>query len=387
VGRRPVDRDERAGLQRAAPEQGADAAAVAGRVEALGAELREREERLRLALEGSGAGCWDFVPATTTYVWDDRCRELHGLAPGVPVDRALVDATVHPDDRPLVSGARRVVVARDDEAFRIEYRVLLPDGRVRWLRSLGRPVLGPDGQVVRLVGTLADVTAERVAAEEKERRDQFRDLLLGVLGHDLRSPLATIALSADLIARAGVAPPTDAHLTRIHAAVRRMSLMIRQLLDVTRLDLAGELSLAPREVDVGALCRAVVDEVTAGVDAGRVEVEVEGDATLRADPDRLFQVVANLVQNALAHGGGGATVRVVGGDEEVALAVHNGGAPIAPALLPVLFDPFVRGGGSRSGLGLGLFISQQLAALHGGEIDVTSTAEAGTTFTVRLPRT
>ncbi|MFY0521974.1 sensor histidine kinase [Archangium gephyra] len=123
---------------------------------------------------------------------------------------------------------------------------------------------------------------------------------------------------------------------------------------------------------------------------GRVVLSHEpGTYSGEWDPDRLAQVISNLVGNALHHGASHTPVEVALHQEDstLVLTVHNQGAPIPEALLPHVFDPFRgSGGGSRQGLGLGLYIVQQILQAHGGSISVDSRADSGTTFTVRLPR-
>jgi signal transduction histidine kinase len=134
-----------------------------------------------------------------------------------------------------------------------------------------------------------------------------------------------------------------------------------------------------------------VDEVRRAHPGQDIRLETVGDGRALIDRDRLAQVVSNLLGNAVEHGDRSrpVTVELAANGDAVGLLVHNAGSPIPPELLPVIFDPFRRTGGpdKRSrGLGLGLFISQQIVLAHRGRIDVRSTVELGTTFTVTLPR-
>jgi signal transduction histidine kinase len=118
-----------------------------------------------------------------------------------------------------------------------------------------------------------------------------------------------------------------------------------------------------------------------------LRLDVTGDVIGSWDTDRLGRVASNLVGNAVAHGGDGPVhVRLSDQGEQVALEVHNRGAPIDPQVLPVLFEPFRRGDTSHKGLGLGLYIVREIVRAHQGSVDVRSTAAEGTTFTVRLPK-
>ena len=147
-------------------------------------------------------------------------------------------------------------------------------------------------------------------------------------------------------------------------------------------------------MNLAQLTQEVLDEVEVGAREGQLRLSVEGPCEGAWDPGRISQVVQNLVTNALKHGapGGPVTLRLAGEAGGVRLSVHNGGEPIPPTLLPQLFNPFRRGAGRSGasphseGLGLGLYIAQAVIAAHGGRIEAHSSAQAGTTFQVWLPR-
>lgn len=217
----------------------------------------------------------------------------------------------------------------------------------------------------------------------------MREMFVGILGHDLRNPLAGILMSAQVVLGRTDDEALSDPLRRVVANGKRMARMVEQLLDLTRLRLGDGIKLAPRPSDL----RRLVDDVLAehGPDPVRFRFEVTGDATGTWDPDRLQQVASNLVGNAARHGDCGSPVVVsIDGTapERVVLTVHNLGPAIPEELRPVLFAAF-RGhdhGRRGGGLGLGLFITDQLVRAHGGTLEFTSHTETGTTFTMRLPR-
>jgi phosphoserine phosphatase RsbU/P len=164
-----------------------------------------------------------------------------------------------------------------------------------------------------------------------------------------------------------------------------MQRMIEQLLDVTRVRAGSGMPLHRREHDVACLVTKIVDELRASHPGREIALRTDEGCRALVDPDRVAQVVSNLVGNALRHGDATLPVEVtVTVDEKtVAVAVHNFGPPIEPAFLPLLFDPFQRGHrqlGPAEGLGLGLYISERIVSAHGGRIAVSSSAETGTRF-------
>lgn len=229
---------------------------------------------------------------------------------------------------------------------------------------------------------------------EKDEDAFFRERFIGILGHDLRNPLQSITMSAELLMSAGQLDDLQRRsVLRISNAADRMARMINDLLDFTRGRMGGEFPITRVRCDVHAVCRQVIEELTAGHPERKLSFESSGDGWGNFDPDRLAQLVSNLAANALKHGDPNRPVKVTVQDHgsELSIAVHNEGKPIPEDQVSRLFDPFVQlpGDGRRpasDGLGLGLYITQLIVQAHGGSVSVRSTAEEGTTFLVRLPK-
>ena|GEM_PF-1143199 len=227
--------------------------------------------------------------------------------------------------------------------------------------------------------------------QEAQAAIQEREDLVAIVSHDLRTPLNAIALSATtLLKREDVDERITKTAQRIHSSADRASRMIRDLLDFNQARMRG-IPVHREPLNLHEHVRRVVTEVRLAWPERRVSFQASGDGWGQWDGDRLAQVVTNLVGNALQHSPRHTPVRVSTRSEgpDVLLEVHNEGNPISPEVLPGLFEPYQRGpdAGARQGsLGLGLFITRQIVLGHGGTIDVSSTEEEGTTFTVRLPR-
>lgn len=240
---------------------------------------------------------------------------------------------------------------------------------------------------------LASVTARFAAIAKLEETIHFNELFAGVLAHDLRNPLAAMMSAAQLLLmrQEGETNRNTKPISRILQSGQRMTLMIEQLLDFTRARVGGGIEVHPREVNLADLCTQAIDEIELAHPEWEIQREVRGDHGGRWDPDRLLQVISNLVANAGQHGDPAAGIRVTLDGRRadlVSLEIRNQGA-VPAALLPTLFDPF-RGTQHRRdqsrGLGLGLFIVREIVRAHGGTVEVASSEETGTVFTVRLPR-
>jgi signal transduction histidine kinase len=233
----------------------------------------------------------------------------------------------------------------------------------------------------------------RLSVAESALREEasFRERFLAILAHDLRQPLNVFALGSETLAAADTPQDVrDRVKTHFDKATGRMQRMIGELLDFSRTrPQGGGMPIAPKTVDLADIVRDVVDEVRLAQPKRELTLDVVSTCRGTWDADRLAQVVSNLVENALAHSAPDSPVRVVltSVEDRVDVTVENHGSPIAPEVLASLFDPFKRGSsrtiGAR-GLGLGLYIVDQIARAHGGKVMVRSDA-AVTRFNVTLP--
>jgi len=237
------------------------------------------------------------------------------------------------------------------------------------------------------VGTLVREVTEQRIAEQSQRH------VLGVVGHDLRSPLMAISASAELLAAGPLDERAARSVGRILRASGRMDGIIRALVDYTAVQGGPGIVLHPRPTELSSLVRAVAEECETAHAGRTVRVTAPEPVHGEWDGDRVGQAVANLVGNALQYSPADTPVEAAcwRDGEDAVVEVTNAGAPIPADQVPHLFEPFHRGSDERSqrrkGLGLGLYIAVQIAAAHGGSIRVRSDEKSGTTFSVRMPRT
>jgi signal transduction histidine kinase len=212
--------------------------------------------------------------------------------------------------------------------------------------------------------------------------------MIGVLGHDLQTPLSAAKLAASTLQRENLTEAARGRVAVIERATNRMSEMIATLLDFARSRDQGGLPVTRVPTNLAAVARDVASELATASPTRTIQVDVRGELEGRWDPARIGQAIANLVANALEHGDPRGPVRlsVDGSGKAVVVKVKNDGPPIPSELRPVLFEAFSRGDRSRPGLGLGLFIVKEIVVAHGGTIDVESSAEDGTVFKLVLPR-
>jgi len=300
-----------------------------------------------------------------------------------------------PEDLPAAERNVRQVMERGASEVEVRFRhfrtgVSIP---VLWSVFLLRNARGEPDRLATITRDLSE--RKRTAQEREDLIDRLQralhtaDMFVGILGHDLRNPLSAILNGAQLLQMTGdkVVARTAA---RIRSSGNRMGELIEDLLDFTRIRVGQGIQLQLRPADLLDLCRETVAELQAANPSRRIECSSTGNCRGTWDPDRIGQVVSNLVGNAVKHGRPGSPVLVAleGRDEDrVRVRVHNDGPAISQEVRAGLFDPFQRAARLREqGLGLGLYISEWIARLHGGRIDVRSSDREGTDFTLELPR-
>ncbi|MEP0958429.1 ATP-binding protein [Leptolyngbya sp. FACHB-1515] len=375
----------------------------------LEAQLQASEAQVRLATTAANLGLWCWQPDRKQLELSDECKTLFGFAQAEDVSHRQVIDRLHPDDRLRVEAALAQAIA-DGGEYDIEYRLLWPNGSIRWIAAKGRSFAR--GSARQVIGTAQDITRQKVAAQEREqllRREQearrqaetasrTKDEFLAIVSHELRSPLNAILGWAKLLrSRSYDSATIDRALEVIDRNAQAQSQLIDDLLDVSRI-IRGKIKLQHYPVNLTNLLTAAIDAIHPAADSKQIQIATDlADAVESVgDRDRLQQVITNLLSNAIKFtpNGGRVTVRLVAAGNfatpTARLTISDTGIGIHPDFLPFVFDRFRQAQHSttkaQSGLGLGLAIVRNLVELHGGTVEVTSAGEGqGTTFSVELP--
>jgi len=358
--------------------------------------LAESEQRFRQLAENIDEVFWIADPQTTQVlyispayeqVWGRSCRSLYEQP------RSFLDA-VHPDDRERVRVAALEKHARGESTDE-EYRVVRPDGSVRWVRDRGFPVRDAGGRVYRMVGIAEDITDKKRAEESLKEADRRKNEFLATLAHELRNPLAPIRIGLELLRRGqGNAAATDQACGMMERQVSQMVRLIDDLLDISRIT-RGRLQLRKERVELAAAVRNAVETSRPLVEASNHQLAIRlppDPIYLNADPTRLAQVFSNLLNNAAKYTDRGGRIWLTADqrDHEVVVRVRDTGIGIPEEHLPGIFEAFSQTAPalerSQGGLGIGLSLVRGLVELHGGAVDAHSEGPAkGSEFVVRLP--
>jgi signal transduction histidine kinase len=382
------------------------------------AALRASEARLRLALEVAELGTWWFSLIDGSGHLDARAAQIVGLPAGDFADVAQAQAAgTHPDDLAAVQAAVTAGIS-SGAPFELRYRVIRPDGTIRHVASRAVAMVDDEGRPVRLVGTNRDVTAEWEAGVERDRllaaerlaraeaeaarreaeaANRGKSEFLAVMSHELRTPLNAIGGYAELMEMGIRGPVTQAQredLHRIQVSQRHLLGLINEVLNYAKVETGTvRYDLATVRVrDVLAAAEALVAPQTSAKGLTLTIGACPPDLAVRADAEKLRQVLVNLLSNALkfTERGGRIVLECVPSARMVEITVRDSGIGIPTEQLERIFEPFVQVRADLTrpaeGTGLGLALSRDLARGMGGELVVSSMMGQGSTFTLSLPR-
>lgn len=275
-----------------------------------------------------------------------------------------------------------------------EFRALRASVVSHWMSKIKAGAAFEIDDLVRFNEAIDQALAESITTYTGAIQTS-RDIFLGILGHDLRTPLSAISLGADILLRTTeMGARATKTASSIQSSVKRVNQIVGDLLDFTRVQMGPGIPVKRTSTDLGAHCERIVDEMRTAHPEATIVYTHCGAAQGNFDGARLEQVFSNLLGNAVQHGARGApiTVTLDGADDGLMFRVHNSGRPIAAEALPFIFNPMGRYSslsaddhGPNASLGLGLFIAAAIVAAHGGRIDVSSDERAGTQFSVQLP--
>jgi PAS domain S-box-containing protein len=358
--------------------------------------VRERGERLQLALDASGGGSWAWDARTNSLDWDDRFRAQFGFSPAEQPAFDAWLARVKEEDRPQLLGLLdEIMQMKTMEGWNNTYRILRPDGKLMWIQSLGRANRDAEGHLLRLTGLELDVTERKLAEEALRFADLRKNEFLATLGHELRNPLAALSMGLQLARRKSRAESTlTPDLEMMDRQLTQLARLVDDLLDVGRVS-TGKIELRLRSLTLPHVLANAVEEARAAIESRHHEVQIQirpGHHLIRGDSARLTQVIANLIENAAKYTEPGGQIRLSLAHEDgtEVVRVEDDGIGIPAGELPRVFDLFsqvrIHQGGRVEGLGIGLAIVRKLVELHGGTVDASSAGlSRGSTFTVRLP--
>lgn len=345
-------------------------------------QLQEKEEKLRLAVEATNLGTWDYYPLRGVLQWSDTCKEIFGIPVSEKITYQKFLDVLHEEDRERTDQSVQAALKKR-EHYDIEYRVIRrTDGEERWIRATGKAYFNELEEAYRFIGTALDITDRKLAEEQKND-------FLRIAGHELRTPLTSIVgylgLLQRMISESDQARP---FLDKSLQSTLKMRGLISDFLDISKVE-RGELSFNMKKVNLSDLVLEIISNINIPPAQHPLELHIEPDLYIYGDEERLEQVVLNLLNNAQKYSPKDQIINIdlSSGKEKVLLRIKDKGVGMQQKEVERIFQKFYRGesGARVKGMGLGLYIVKKIIDYHGGEIRVQTVPEKGSQFTVEFP--
>ncbi|MES2376239.1 MAG: CheR family methyltransferase [Bacteroidota bacterium] len=356
--------------------------------------LSESKERLKFAVDSAGVGTWDYNPQIRELIWDKRCKEIFDLPPSRTVDIASFFDLIHANDIDRVkTSIKQTLTDADLGEFDLEFRTIPINGKPKWLKAKGRAYFNEAGEAMRFIGTLLDITVQKLIDEATRDLLNKKDEFISIASHELKTPITSLKACLQMVERITSKTPemklAHSFIVKGLKQVDKLVELIKDLLEVTKIQ-AGKLELNKTRFILDDLIKECCEDLQVQSDSHSLIIEGEQVIAVYADRNRMEQVIINLISNAVKYSPGQdkVTITVSGHNREIKIAITDLGIGIPKDKLPFLFDRFYRVDDSSqrySGLGLGLYISAEIVRRHDGVIGIESRPGEGSTFWFTIP--
>lgn len=356
--------------------------------------LAESKERLKFAVDSAGLGTWDYDPQTKEVVWDKRCREIFGLTGADVFDMEKFLATINEDDRVRVKASiRNTLNDKYSGEFDLEFRTVPFNGKIKWLKAKGRAYFNEQDVAARFIGTLLDITVQRLLDEATGDLLNKKDEFISIASHELKTPITSLKAVLQMVEK--MVAGKDG-MERLHTFVQKgikqvdkLTDLIKDLLEVTKIQ-AGKLELKKVHFSLDELLKDCSEDSQILSAKHHIAIGGKNEVTVYGDRNRLEQVIINLISNAIKYSPDAdkVLINITQVTDGIKVAVTDFGIGIPKETLPFLFDRFYRVdevSQRYSGLGLGLYISAEIVRRHHGDIGIESIPGKGSTFWFTIP--
>ncbi|HKK40085.1 MAG TPA: PAS domain-containing protein, partial [Cryomorphaceae bacterium] len=355
-------------------------------------QIKNSEERLRLASDAAGLGTYEYDVYRDKFIWSPEVYKLYDVTQDAEPTKEIIHERIHPDDFVrFEKSVANTLSTRSDEINKNIYRIKTRKGAIRWVRDVNKAFYSEeDNQVVRIIGTIHDITETKLAEEALHETAQRKDEFLAMLAHELRNPLSPMKSAIDLMRTGSNEEEEVKARDIIERQVDKLIRLIDDLMDISRIS-KNRIKLQQRGMDLREALEVAIETAAPLIKERRHQFKADlpdVPVPIRADLDRLIQVITNLLTNAAKYTpeGGRISVKLKTENEQALIEVEDNGVGISGEDKTVIFEIFRQVGNQNSGLGIGLSLVKTLVEMHRGEVSVRSEGrDRGSTFTISLP--
>ncbi len=350
--------------------------------------IRESEERLRVALEAGEIGVWDWNIPENILTWTDRVYDIHGVTKkNFKVTYENFSQLIHKEDKKSAQ-IKIQQSLKNKEPFEAEFRIVTPSGEIRWLTTRASISYDTDGKPLRMLGATSNITHQKQIEQDKSD-------FLSMASHELKTPLTSMKIFIELLDRHLALTDLEKpkyFIARIHDQANRLTELTNDLLDVSRIE-TGKLKLNMDFFNMNSFITETVESIQATTDKHIIRILHNPSIVLCGDRYRLYQVLVNLLTNAIKYSPKYQEVllNVEQTKNSVIISVADKGIGIKKSQQKKIFNRLYQVNDPEEktypGLGLGLYISKEIIERHNGKIWVESTKGKGSTFFLKIPLT
>lgn len=348
--------------------------------------LRKSEERLRIALDAGKIGVWDWNLISDKLTWSERVYEINGVSPDTfQVSIESFRNLIHKEDKKKVRDILTKAI-KDNIPFNATFRIVPPDGEVRWIETSAAVTRDKKGNPLHMLGATTDISKEKKVEQDKND-------FVGIATHELKTPVTSLKAYAEVLQRRfarGGDMFSSNQLAKMNAQLDKLTMLISDLLDVTKIE-SGKLRMHYEKFDFDTFVSEIVEELQRTTERHTIIIEGKSQKKVTADRERTGQVLTNLISNAIKYSPhtDKIVIKVSATDKDVQVCVQDFGVGIPASKIDRLFERFYRISGPKEntfpGLGLGLYVSHEITKRQQGRLWVESELGKGSTFCFVLP--
>lgn len=340
----------------------------------------------RIAIEAANVGTWLIDDATRIFITSSRVKELFGYEPGQELSFEAALKSINEKHRKKIEASVDATF-RSGKPYHVDFSITgLPSGKIRWVKAVGGLYTDPEGKLTHIAGVMMDITEQK---QKELRKNKF----IGMVSHELRTPLSSLKAYVQILhvwARKKKDHFTVGALAKMDRQVKKMGTLINGFLSLNQVE-SGNIHLSLKDFELNTLIEAELEEIRLLNPGRTINFAPQETIEIQADPDKIEQVLINLVSNAIKYSPGEGLIEISTEiqNEMAEVRIKDQGVGIAPSDMAKLFERYFRVDNKQTeqipGFGIGLYLCSEIIRLHHGKIWGESEPGKGSVFCFQLP--